>query len=171
MGLVPFRQGLAVDGPDCNAAIEERARDVAADESSRAGNQRRHGAAWSGEARSVFASQVDRIGGDGDRSSITGESAGDDASAMVTALASYPCARRRIRAASPLTHPFAVARMAARRPRSRPPVISRRRRWVQLIAQAIPTLTEWGMIVLVAGLAIAGAWQARAASRSRGARR
>jgi len=27
------------------------------------------------------------------------------------------------------------------------------------------------MIVLVAGLAIAGAWQARAASRSRGARR
>ncbi|HET9340337.1 MAG TPA: IPTL-CTERM sorting domain-containing protein [Casimicrobiaceae bacterium] len=61
--------------------------------------------------------------------------------------------------------------MDARRPRSRPPVISRRRRWVQLIAQAIPTLNEWGIIVLALGVAIAGVRAVRLAARSRNARR
>jgi hypothetical protein len=50
-------------------------------------------------------------------------------------------------------------------------VISRRRRWVQLIAQAIPTLNEWGIIVLALGVAIAGVRAARLAARSRDARR
>jgi hypothetical protein len=61
--------------------------------------------------------------------------------------------------------------MLARRPRSRPPDISRWRRWVQIIAQAIPTLSEWGIIVLVVAMAIAGARRAHAASLSRRARR
>jgi len=40
-----------------------------------------------------------------------------------------------------------------------------------LIQFAVPTLNEWGMIVLIVGLAIAGMRHARAATRERRTRR
>jgi len=41
----------------------------------------------------------------------------------------------------------------------------RRRRVIASIVE-IPTLGEWGMIVLMLGMAIAGAWHARSAGRA-----
>jgi hypothetical protein len=42
-------------------------------------------------------------------------------------------------------------------PRARRAVITERRRWVRLLAQSVPTLSEWALIAMMIAVAITGA--------------